>query len=733
APPSSDNAADPTQPHFGTHGSQKFRLAQTQSVSSATTGGELANEQSEAQRDQDADPVRLEQVTVTASRPQLYSSRVVTSGVLGDKDPIDIPFSIASYSSDLAKLQVATTPAEILKNDPSAQNQGNYIGYQNNVVLRGFPASLGAVRRDGLIAEREGDFPIEVYDRMELIKGVAGFLYGFAEPGGVMNYVTKRPTRDAFATLDVRYLDGAGLYSHIDTGGPIGDGQFGYRANVVYQDREDYTDPNDLRRFVASLAFDAKVSDALLLRLDSSYSTREQPGYLGLPLTTAGTEPPRFDQDELPVPPWARSRWTSSHVGLRADYEVSDNWQVQAQIGYEKLVTHLNFGFITSLQPNGDFEELIFNVNPRSSARYDERTAQLLALGKVSTGPVAHELAFGVFRREEKYEFLDWGGDFSDGVATVTGNLHNIAFGPRPNMYGGPLSVVDSLNTTETHFFIGDTLHFGDHWQAMLGARMVDSDARVEELNVRKTSPSAAVLYKPGESVTMYGSYARSLQYGSKSPSLDGSGLEIVNPNELQPPVEAKQYEVGAKARLTRGLEMAVALYRIELPIDYLDDTTHVYGRFGEQVNQGAEFTVTGNILSNLAVVAGLGYIDAELVRNVDPTLDGNKAAAIAKTTANLFVNYGVSQVPGLSLNAGVYRVGSRYLDLQNQVPVDGYVRTDLGIQYRLSAFAPELTLRLNVTNLFDDFYWEGLGPFSHQYTPGQGRTFILSAQMQLF
>ncbi|MBL8268483.1 STN domain-containing protein, partial [Steroidobacter sp.] len=47
APPSSDNAADPTQPHFGTHGSQKFRLAQTQSVSSATTGGELANEQSE--------------------------------------------------------------------------------------------------------------------------------------------------------------------------------------------------------------------------------------------------------------------------------------------------------------------------------------------------------------------------------------------------------------------------------------------------------------------------------------------------------------------------------------------------------------------------------------------------------------------------------------------------------------------------------------------------------------
>jgi iron complex outermembrane receptor protein len=686
------------------------------STSSATTGTAVASTD---------EP--LSEVTVTGTRQELYSSTVVTSGVLGEKDPLNIPFSISSYTSELARMQAAYTPAQILKNDPSAQNQGNFIGYQNNVVLRGFAASNGGVRRDGFIAQREGDFPIEAYDRVELVKGVAGFLYGFAEPGGIMNYVTKRPTREAFADLNVRFLDGTGAYTHIDAGGPIGDGRFGYRANVVHQDRDDFTHPADLRRFAASLALDAKLSEALLVRFDGSYSTREQPGVLGLPLTSEGREPPEYDPDNLLVPPWARPKWTSSHAGVRAEYSLSDEWKIQAQVSRDRLVTHINFGFISSLQPNGDFTQLVFNVDPRSSARYDETMAQLLALGKVSTGPVSHELAFGVFRRKEDYEFLSPTGN---AMTMVSSNIFNPVFPGRPDIDGGPLAVTDVQDATETHIFIGDTLHFGERWQVLVGARHVSVDATVEDREASETSPSAGVLFKPSEATTLYASHARSLQYGTRSPCVVGP--EIANPCELQPAIQAKQYEVGAKARLASGLDLGLAAYRIALPSDYLDPVTRIYGRFGEQVNQGLELTMTGNLRPNLAVVAGLGYLDAKRTRNLDPTLDGNRVGAIASTTANLFVNYGVTRVSGLSLNAGVYRVGSRFLDLQNQIPVDGYTRVDLGAQYRF-AFSRELTLRANVNNVFDEFYWEGLGPFARSYTPGQGRTYVLSAQMQLF
>jgi iron complex outermembrane receptor protein len=693
-------------------------VAGTPASTSSTTAATVVEPSGEA----------LDEVTVTGTRQQLYSSTVVTSGVLGEKDPLNIPFSISSYTSELARMQAAYTPAQILKNDPSAQNQGNFIGYQNNVVLRGFAASGGGVRRDGLIAQREGDFPIEAYDRVELVKGVAGFLYGFAEPGGIMNYVTKRPTRESFADLNVRFLDGTGAYTHVDTGGPIDDGRFGYRANLVYQDRDDFTHSADLRRFAASLALDAKVSDALLIRFDSSYSTREQPGVLGLPLTSEGREPPEYDPDNLLVPPWARPKWTSWHAGVRADYSLSDDWKIQAQVSRDRLVTHINFGFISSLQPNGDFTQLVFNVNPRSTTRYNETMAQLMALGKVATGPISHELAFGVFRRKEDYEFLSPTGN---AMTIVSSNIFDPVFPGRPDIYGGPLAVADAQNATETHVFIGDTLHFGERWQVLAGARHVKVEASLEDNEASETSPSVGVLFKPSEATTLYASYARSLQYGTRSPC--EVGPEIANPCELQPPIQAKQYEVGAKARLTSGLDVALAAYRIALPSDYLDPVSRIYGRFGEQVNQGVELTMTGNLRPNLAVVAGLGYLDAKLARNLDTSLNGNRVAAIASTTANLFVNYGVTRVPGLSLNAGVYRVGSRFLDLGNQVPVDGYTRTDLGAQYRFDALPRELTLRLNVNNVFDEFYWEGLGPFGHSYTPGQGRTYVLSAQMQLF
>jgi iron complex outermembrane recepter protein len=675
---------------------------------------------------QGASPEVLSEVTVTATRKQLYNSRVVTSGVLGDKDALDIPFSISSYTGELAKLQGAHTPVEILKNDPSAQNPGNFIGYQNNVVIRGFPSAQGGVRRDGLIANHEGDFPIELYDRVEVVKGVAGFLYGFAEPGGILNFVTKRPTSEAFATVELQFREQPGSYVHLDAGGPISQGRYGYRFNVVHQDHGDFTHPADVRRWAASLALDAHVTDDLLLRFEGNYQDREQPSTFGLPLTIDGDEPPEYDPDTLLVAPWTRSGWASWHTGAVADYTVNETWRIQLQIGRDELTTHLNFGMVTSLEADGDFNQLLFTANPRSSARYDETTAQLLALGDFATGPVRHELAIGAFRRKQDYEFYYPTGD---GTTVVTGNIHDTTYPGRPTGDFGPLFLLEGYDTKETHVFIGDTVHLSEHWQVLLGARHVDVSATPYYDAVSEISPSGALLFKPSASTTLYGSYARSLQYGTRAPCL---GEDITNLCELLPPIKAKQVEIGAKARLSSSLDLGLALYRIELPSDYINPQLRRYGRFGEQVNQGLELTATGNILPNLAIVAGLGYLDAERTRNADSSLNGNRVEALSKFTGNVFVNYGVRQVPGLSLNAGVYRAGSRVLDLENEIPVSGYTRTDIGAQYRWRLFDKEVMLRANINNLFDKFYWEGLGPFAHSYTPGRGRTYLLTAQMRI-
>lgn len=723
-------AGVPADENAARDGGRSLRLAQSHPDSADAQVGKPGAADSQAAQDARPD-VSAEAsgggqdeatVTVTASRANLYSSRVVTSGVLGDKDSLDIPFAINSYTSDLARLQGAYTPAEILKNDPSVQNPGFDI-YQNNVIIRGFRSS-GTVRRDGLVAD--GDFPIETFDRVEVIKGVTGFLYGFAEPGGMQNYVSKRPTRDFFATLNTELRNGSGQYVHLDAGGPVSDGRFGYRANVAYEDQGDFTHYGDVRRAVGAIAFDAKLSDALLLRVDAAHQQRELAGQFGLPPTPDGEAPPEYDPRNSLVPPWVRSRFKSSTVGVRADYQMAEQWQLVAQVRRDLSLRRLGFGVVTSVLENGDFEELVFTA-PRSFVKDNATTAQLLALGRARSGPLEHELAFGAFYRYNDFRYFS---SPSQQPATISGNLFDLSFPAAPPVNPGASHVSSPQPVTEKHVFAGDTISIGQRWQVLAGVRYVDVKLALDatkDLTVSKATPSGALLFKPRERLSLYASYARSLQYGYESPC-DG---DIANPCETQPPIEAEQYEVGLKARVGSSLDVGIAFFDISLPSDYLNAETRVYGRFGEQVNRGVEMTASGNIRPNLAIVAGIGYLDAKRTRNEDPSLDGNRVNGISDFTANLFLNYGITAIPGATLTAGVYHTGSRLFDLQNTISVDGYTRVDIGASYRLRAAPKGLTLRANVHNLTDQFFWEGLG--YERYSAGNGRMYSLSAELQLY
>lgn len=678
-----------------------------------------------------AEREHLEEVTVTGTRQELYSSRVVTSGVLGDKDPFDTPFSIASYSSELAKLQGAYTPNEILKNDPSVQNPGLDI-YPNNVIVRGFRAAAGGTRRDGLYGSPVGDAPIEAFDRIEVVKGVAGFLYGFAEPGGVQNYVTKRPTRDAFASVDVQARSGDGQYAHIDTGGPIAGDRFGYRINLAREDQGDFTHRSDILRNVGAVSLDAKLTDALLLRIEGIYQEREQAGQFGLPRTTDGFEPPKYDAGKSIVPPWGRAKFESGGVGVRAEYSLSDDWQVIAQARHDGVRGQLGYGIVSSLSSDGSFSQ--FSIRPADRIENSSTISQFMLLGKVETGFLRHELAFGAFSRRGTHDFK-----FSNtrSVAEVSGNLFDLSYPDVPDVPESGHFVFRHERASETHLFVGDTVSIGERWQVMAGVRRVDVDLGTElrvagtatRYEAKKNSPSAAVIFKPNDSWRLYSSYARSLQQGFSSPC--GAGVNIVNPCEIQPPIEAEQLEIGAKARVNGTLDLGVALYQIDLPSDYLNPVTLVYGRFGKQANRGVELTATGNILPNLAVVAGLGYLDAERKRNVNPNLNGRQVQGISDWTGNVFVNYGVKALPGFSITTGVYYTGSREFDALNTIPVSGYTRVDLGAQYRTKMFRMPLKLRANVHNVTDKFYWESV--WNGAYSAGNDRTYSVSAELQLY
>jgi iron complex outermembrane receptor protein len=69
---------------------------------------------------------------------------------------------------------------------------------------------LNGYKIDGLANINRGtEMPLEMFEQVEVLKGLSGFMYGFGSPGGIINYVTKRPTDDTFFATDLGYASGA--------------------------------------------------------------------------------------------------------------------------------------------------------------------------------------------------------------------------------------------------------------------------------------------------------------------------------------------------------------------------------------------------------------------------------------------------------------------------------------------------------------------------------------------
>ncbi|MEM5419390.1 TonB-dependent receptor, partial [Staphylococcus gallinarum] len=88
----------------------------------------------------------------------------------------------------------------------------------------------------------------------------------------------------------------------------------------------------------------------------------------------------------------------------------------------------------------------------------------------------------------------------------------------------------------------------------------------------------------------------------------------------------------------------------------------------------GFELTSNGKLTRDLSVVAGVAYLNTVQEDTGDPTTNGKRAANVPHFQANAFLDYRVPGLHGLSVDAGVYYVGSRPLNAQNSVDLPGYV-----------------------------------------------------------
>ncbi|WKB51329.1 TonB-dependent receptor plug domain-containing protein [Eleftheria terrae] len=144
----------------------------------------------------------LPEVKVSGSRSApAYRARSNSAGALGDKSLQDTPFTVEVVTQELVRNKQATSIAEALKGDAAVTAINNGIsGEAAGISVRGLQIDLhNGYKIDGLgIPNWGSELPLEHFERVELLKGAGGFLYGFGTPGGAANFVTKRAPASGF-------------------------------------------------------------------------------------------------------------------------------------------------------------------------------------------------------------------------------------------------------------------------------------------------------------------------------------------------------------------------------------------------------------------------------------------------------------------------------------------------------------------------------------------------------
>ena len=672
----------------------------------------------------------IEKIAVKGTRTPLYDARDVNVAALGIKDPFTLPISVQSFSEQLILNQRSRTLAEVLANDASVQNSaiGSVFDF---VSLRGFQLDwTNGLRRDGLALAPYQDVPLENIQRLDVIKGPSSLVSGFNNPGGTVNYVTKRPTRENFTQVTAEVRSREGKYLHLDTGGKLSpDSAIGYRFNAAVEDTGDFTRGDDQERYFVSAAFDWQALDDLLLRIDLDYQDKSMVSQPLIGLATDGDKsllPPYVDTSEVLLgQPWALYETQTFNLAARADYWLSNNWQWVTQLARAANDRFTIFPDIYQVDMQGNVLSSGILVTP--DEEYRTLSGHSFFSGAFSTGDFEHELVTGISFRDYVSRDGRW-FSLDNPVANIFDPVHTA----KPEFPDYPKAT--RTDTTESAFFITDKIDLSEQLYATVGLRHIRYQKKQRAPGSESVTlddetfntPMLGINYAPNDNLAFYASYSEGA--GEGGVAVIGSGA--VNEGESLGAQESEQLETGVKYR-SGNTTYTLAIFEIEKMLEYHNRVSNYFVQDGVQSHRGIELNVNGEITDKLSVVASVTAINAKLTElEGEAVLNGNRPANVPKKQASLFLDYRLPVIEGLNANLGIYYVGEREQNVQNTLSLPGYTRFDAGARYELSAL--NTTLRLKVENLFDKEYWQSAGAKGIDWgvSPGRGRTVSLSASL---
>ncbi|MEL7059579.1 MAG: TonB-dependent receptor [Acidobacteriota bacterium] len=639
-----------------------------------------------------------DEVTVEGKAPEPSALMGVASRL--GAAPDELPTSFTALDQATLDAQNATTLTDALENVPGVNPQptGTFDGF----FIRGFESVAGTLLLSDGAREPESTI-LHMYnvERVEVLRGAAGFLYGGRALAGTVNLVRKRPTAGSFAQADLEFGEDGLFETSFDVNRDVSE-VFGFRLNGVYKESDGFRDGQaseawaihpTLRWTWEKTAIDLGwevgsndyAPDAGIPLLDAQI-----PGLARLadvPRTTSYASP--FDtseQDVHRIQLNLEHRWNDALSFRQKVYYSSLDWQTRG------TVLAGTFSFPPFI-PEPQVVRTLTSLDDKQT--FYGTQAELTF--DVETGPVRHQIVAGVELSRFEDDLL-FGINLLDSVP--------VAAPVQTGRIGPAIPTEARFGDVETDVvapFVVDRMSIGERLEVWLGARYDDlstgATGTVGEREASDWSPLAGVVVDLTEDVSVYASYGESFE----PPSTLTAGAPE--------PEEGEQLEVGARFRLFDGrLSASIAAFDLEKTNIAIPDATGFARQVGSQVSEGVEVQVEGDVRPGVNLLVSYAYTDAEFEALTEIVQVGQGAFLVVDRAGNTppFVPEHLARLwvrhelpAGFGLGAGLRYVGDQFIAPDNAFELDSYLLVDANLSWQRD----RLQLRLDLSNLTDEEY----------------------------
>jgi len=654
--------------------------------------------------------LKLGEVVVTATKTERPIKDVPASVTLIKKE--DIGKTTARYVDDVLRYEVGIDVN---------RGKGGLSSPSTHVRMRGFSHGRAVViLRDGVPINRAicggakwNEIPVDVVEKVEVVRGASSSLYGSGAMGGVINIFTKEPEKKFRFSLKEDYGTYNTWESNITISGPLGK-NFGYLLNYNHLETDGFipyvgNDPvfrnasidnyRDSDNVFLKLVYD--IDDASSLFLTHTYWDDE---------ASMGRKYNYMDIE--------RNRTILGYKSKGETFDITVNvfYLDEEFVNYLDHKQYFQCGKLAQVRYRPG-KDVGFNL----SLNFPLTENQIFTTGLDYRWAKMKDLLEGKFKK---------GPNFKDGYELSEGKQHRSSLFLEDEINFGKLIL--NLSVRSDWYKSYD----GFHYKKVAGT--VEDDKEYLSRDNWEFNPKIGAVYHLNEATTLRGSIGRAFQmpylYSLYATTECPPGKENVGNPDLDPECTIS-YELGIDQKIgENGIIRLTGFYNnID---DYMETPywrtasgkkQYKWSNIDEVATAGVELEGEYKLTPEITLFANYAYLETKIDKFSNPpgasqgpqytssAYKSNELPDQARHKVNWGITYNNPNILTFSLKCRY--VGSRWDDLENTKKLEPYLTADLLLSRKITDF---MELSLEINDLFNESWQE-----DKDWLASPGRTFM--------